>query len=169
MNREKDIRLVHLLRLASPALPVGAFCYSQALETAVDRSIVRDAPTAAQWIGDVMEYSVGRMEAPTLLRLMASWRRADFAAIDHWNGLFLSSRETAELRAETLQMGYSLKKLLIELEETHEVAQAHLGRREAIAFPTAFAFAAVHWQISTQAAMLGYLWSWLENQVMASV
>lgn len=169
MIAETDIRLVRLLQLASPALPVGAFSYSQALETAVNRSIVRDAPTAARWIGDVMEYSVGRMEAPTLLRLIAAWRRRDFAGIDNWNGLFLASRETAELRAETAQMGFSLRKLLVELEETHEAAQAHLTRVEEIAFPTTFAFAAVHWRISTRAAMLGYLWSWLENQVMASL
>ena len=169
MIAEIDIRLVRLLQLASPALPVGAFSYSQGLETAVDRNIVRDAPTAAQWIGDVMEYSVGRMEAPTLIRLIAAWRRRDFAAIEYWNGLFLASREAAELRAETVQMGYSLRKLLLELEETREAAQAHLARLEEIAFPTAFAFAAVRWQISTQAALLAYLRSWLENQVMASL
>jgi len=169
MKAESEIRLVRLLQLVSPALPVGAYSYSQALEAAVDRSIVRDAPTAAQWIGDVMEYSVGRMEAATLLRSIAAWRARDIAAIDNWNALFFASRETAELRAETAQMGYSLRKLLRELAGPNEEAQAHLARLDEIAFPTSFAFAAVHWQISAQAALAGYLWSWLENQVMASL
>ncbi len=169
MSHQSDIRLARLFQLASPALPVGAYSYSQGLEAAVDRSIVHDAATAAQWIGDALEYTVGRMEALTLLRSITAWRARDFAAVDNWNALFLASRETAELRAETAQLGYSLRKLITELEETNEIARAHLARLEEIAFPTAFAYAAVGWQIAAQAALLAYLWSWLENQVMAAL
>ena len=169
MKAASDIRLARLLQLASPALPVGAYSYSQGLEAAVDRRVVRDAVTAAQWIGDLLEYSVARMEAPVLLRLIGAWRGFDFAAIDHWNALFLASRETAELRAETVQMGFSLRKLLIELEGTNEETRAHLTRLEEIAFPTSFAGAVAHWQIPTQPALVAYLWSWLENQVMAAM
>lgn len=169
MKIETDIRLVRLLQLASPALPVGAYSYSQGLEAAVDRGIVRDAPTALQWIGDMLEYSVSRMESPVVLRLITAWRASDFAAIDNWNALFLASRETSELRAETVQMGFSLVKLLTELEATNEETRAHLARLEEISFPTSFACAAAHWQISAQPALVAYLWSWLENQVMAAV
>lgn len=169
MKSASDIRLARLLQLASPALPVGAYSYSQGLEAAVDQRVVRDAATAAQWLGDLLEYSIARMDAPVLLRLIAAWRRGDFTAIDHWNGLFLASRETAELRAETVQMGFSLRKLLIELEGTNEETRAHLTRLEEIAFPTSFAGAVAHWQIPTQPALVAYLWSWLENQVMAAM
>jgi urease accessory protein len=169
MKSDTDIRLVRLLQLASPTLPVGAYSYSQGLEAAVDRRIVRDAPTAAQWIGDLLEYSIARMEAPVVLRLIAAWRAGEFAAIDNWNALFLASRETSELRAETLQMGFSLRKLLTELEGTNEEARAHLACVEEIAFPTSFAWAVAHWQISAQPALVAYLWAWLENQVMAAV
>jgi urease accessory protein len=150
-------------------LPVGAYSYSQGLEAAVERRIVRDAPTAAQWIGDMLEYSVSRMEAPVLLRLIAAWDASDFAAIDNWNALFLASRETAELRAETLQMGFSLRKLLTELAATNEVTRAHLACLEEIAFPTPFACASAQWQIAAQPALVAYLWAWLENQVMAAL
>ncbi len=168
MKAEIDIHLARLLQLASPALPVGAYSYSQGLEAAVDRSLVRDAPAALQWIGDMLEYSVSRMEAPVVLRSIAAWRTSDFAAIDNWNALFLASRETSELRAETVQMGYSLRKLLTELEGTDEETRALLARLEEIAFPTAFACAVAQWQISAQPALVAYLWSWLENQVMAA-
>jgi urease accessory protein len=169
MKAQTDIRLVRLLQLASPALPVGAYSYSQGLEAAVDKSIVRDAPTAARWIGDMLEYSIAPMEAPLLLRSIAAWRACDFAAIDNWNALFLASRETSELRAETVQMGFSLRKLLTELNGMNEDARAHLARLEEIAFPTAFACAVARWRILPQPALVAYLWAWLENQVMAAV
>jgi len=169
MKAETDLRLARLLQLASPALPVGAYSYSQGLEAAVEKKIVCDASTAAQWIGAMLEYSVAPMEAPVLLRSIAAWRASDFVAIDNWNALFLASRETSELRAETVQMGYSLRKLLTELEGTNEEARAHLARLEEIAFPTPYAFAVSQWQIPAQPALVAYLWAWLENQVMAAL
>jgi urease accessory protein len=169
MKAASNIRLARLLQLASPALPVGAYSYSQGLEAAVDQRVVRDAVTAAQWIGDLLAYSVARMEAPVLLRLIAAWRGGDFAAVEKWNALFLASRETSELRAETVQIGFSLRKLLTELEGTNEETRAYLARLEEIAFPASFACAVAHWQIPTQPALVAYLWSWLENQVMAAM
>lgn len=169
MKNETGVRLVRLLQLASPTLPVGAFSYSQGLEAAIDGNIVRDALTASQWIGDLLEYSVARTEAPLLLRSMSAWGASDFAAIERWNELFLASRETAELRAEAVQMGYSLRKLLMELEQANEQACAHLARVDEIAFPTSFAYAAAQWQIPAEPALVAYLWAWLENQVMAAV
>ena len=146
-----------LLQLASPALPVGAYSYSGGLEAAAEAGIVKDAATARRWIADVLEFSLARMEAPILLRLMK--RPEDRGEL---NELFLASRETAELRAETAQMGFSLNKLLPEL---------GLERLELdeISFPAAFAHAAVSWKIDPQAALTAYLWSWVENQVMAAI
>jgi len=81
---------------------------------------------------------------------------------DNLNELYLASRETAELRAETLQMGYSLCRLL------RELGMEGVPEGE-VAFPIAFAFAAQTWGISAEDAVQAYLWSWLENQVMAAV
>lgn len=162
-------RLVRLLQLASPILPVGAYSYSQGLESAVTAGIVRNAGAATRWIGGVLEYSVARMEAPVLLRLIESWRTDDYSAVGHWNNLFLAGRETAELRAETVQMGYSLRRLMAALEANNEKALAYLIGLEEISFPTGFAFAAAHWKIPANEALVAYLWAWLENQVMAAV
>jgi urease accessory protein len=146
-----------LLQLASPALPVGAYSYSGGLEAAVEAGVVKDAASAQQWIADVLEFSLTRMEAPILLRLMK--RPEDRREL---NELFLASRETAELRAETAQMGFSLNKLLPEL------GLKALDLEE-ISFPAAFAHAAASWGIGPQAALTAYLWSWVENQVMAAI
>jgi urease accessory protein len=146
--------LAKLLQLASPGLPVGAYSYSGGLEAAIDAGVVKDAASAERWIGDVLEFSVARMEAPMLFRMMKGQ--------GHWNETFLASRETAELRAETVQMGYSLNRLLKDL-GLGEVPVAEPS------FPAAFAYAATQWKIEAEAALQAYLWAWLENQVMAAV
>ena len=146
--------LAKLLQLASPTLPVGAYSYSGGLEAAVEAGVVHDAASAERWIGDVLEFSLVRLEGPMLFRM--------FKDPKHWNEAFLASRETAELRAETVQMGYSLNRLLKDL---------GLGEVpvEEPSFPAAFAYAAAKWRIEPGAALQAYLWAWLENQVMAAV
>lgn len=145
--------LVRLLQLASPALPVGAYSYSQGLEAAVEARIVQDAASAEGWIADALELAMGRFEAPVLWRMMQG---------EVLNDLFLGSRETAELRAETVQMGYSLKRLVSQL-DLGEVPEAEP------AYPSAYAFAVERMKLDPREALLAYLWSWLENQVMAAV
>ena len=148
------MNLARLLQLASPTLPVGAYSYSQGLESAIDAGYVRDADTAQEWIGDVLELSMARMEAQVL--------RAQIATpTQERNDFFVATRETAELRAETLQMGQALAKLLHDLNVPFSV--------EGPAYPTAFALAVRHWKIELHDAVVAYLWSWLENQVMAAV
>ena len=146
--------LAKLLQLASPTLPVGAYSYSGGLEAACEEGIVKDAASAERWIGDVLEFSMARMEAPILFRMMSEQKK--------WNEMFLASRESAELRAETVQMGYSLNRLFKDL---------GLGEVpvEEPSFPAAFAYAAAQWKIEPEAALQAYLWAWLENQVMAAV
>ncbi len=144
-----------LLQLASPALPVGAYSYSGGLEAAIEAGLVADAPGAQRWIGDVLEHTVARMEAPLLLRMI---EQPDA----RWNDMFVASRETAELRAETLQMGYSLNTLL-----------TGLGFEgccyEEPSYPAVFACAVRQWGIDARQALIAYLWTWVENQVIAAL
>ena len=156
------MNLARLLQLASPALPVGAYSYSGGLEAAIEAGVVHDAASAERWIGDVLEFSVARMEAPLLLSFLSGFRRKDLSETEKLNDMLLASRETAELRAETAQMGYSLNRLLKDL-GVGEVPVAEPS------FTAVFAFAAAHWQIEPEAALQAYLWAWLENQVMAAV
>jgi urease accessory protein len=157
---------VRLLQLASPTLPVGAYSYSQGLEAAIESRIVTDAASAERWIGDVLALAVAPMEAPVFLRLVAAWSANDPAAVARWNGEFVASRETAELRAETLQMGHSLRILL------RDLAVGDAARLEAVddlAYPAAFAAAVAAWDIDAREALAAYLFAWIENQVMAAI
>jgi urease accessory protein len=164
-----DLALARLLQLASPALPVGAYSYSQGLEAAVEAGLVRDAKSAGAWIGDVLAYAVARLEAPVWWRLQAPWSAGDLERVAHWNDIFLCTRESAELRAETLQMGYSLQRLLSEIDSFDAPSLTQLRGVQDITFPTVFAFAVVKWDIPARSALIAYLWAWLENQVMAAL
>jgi urease accessory protein len=168
-SHNADLALARLLRLASPILPVGAFSYSQGLEPAAERGLVRDEATAQRWIGDVLAHSVATFEAPIWSRLYRAWEAGDAKAAADWNQVFLAGRESAEFRAETLQMGYSLRTLLIDSAEFDDMRLTLLREVEDAAFPTAFSFACAAWQIAERQGLLGYLWAWLENQVSAAM
>jgi len=101
--------------------------------------------------------------------MMEALAANDYAALAKWNTWFRSGRETAELRTETLQMGHALVTLLKDLPfcSADEVAELHgIG---ALTYPAVYAFAAHHMHVEREPALVGYLWSWLENQVMAAL
>jgi hypothetical protein len=141
-----------LLQLASPSLPVGAYSYSQGLEAAVEAGIVTDAASAEAWIGDVLELSVASMEAPVAAASHRAWRAGDLDAVRRWNEEFVASRETAELRAETLQMGFSLANLL------RDLAVGDLAMEDA-AYPAVYAYAVARWEVEAHEALSAYLFS----------
>lgn len=158
--------LAQLLRLASPLLPVGAYSYSQGLEWAIEEGAIRDEQTASQWISDALRFNIGTLEAPIWQRLYQAWDEGDFDAARHWNARFVAIRETAELRAETQQMGGALK---LVLDATGELDTAALEAMEALAFPTAFSFAAHGFGVPLREGLTGYLWAWGENQVSSAM
>jgi len=164
-----DLALVRLLRLASPMLPVGAFSYSQGFETAAELGWVTNEASAAQWIDDVLSFNFARFEAPIWSRLYRAWYAEDHAAAERWNAVFLAGRESAELRAETMQMGYSLRTLFVTGEEFNSSELRSLGAIEGPAFPTVFTFACARWRIREDRGLLGYCWAWLENQAGAAM
>jgi urease accessory protein len=161
------MNLARLLQLASPALPVGAYTYSQGLEWAVEAGTVKDEATALAWIGDQLEWNLGRFEAPLLVRMMVAWQQgsADLTL----DATYLASRETAELRAESLQMGYSLRRLLGELNELPADFMAAIAVPPAPTFAYIWSGVATVWEIPPAEALTAWLWSWAENQVMTSL
>jgi urease accessory protein len=161
--------LVRLLQLASPVLPIGAYSYSQGLEWAVEAGEVCDAASAGRWIGDVLELVMAPGEAAVLSRVLAAAEQGDWPRLATWNAWFRASRETAELRAETEQTGGSLAKLVGELGLLDTCAMETLPSLAPITLPAAYALAARAFAVPRDAALTGYIWSWLENQVLAAI
>jgi urease accessory protein len=157
--------LLRLFHLVSPALPVGAYAYSQGLEYAVHAGWVRDESTAFEWLSGLARHGLGTLDLPILLRLHAAWNAGDEAHVRHWTAQLIASRETAELRAEELHLGRALARVLPEL----GLSEGERWRDAAPAYATMFALAAARWGVPARAALLGYLWAWSENQVLAAL
>jgi urease accessory protein len=160
--------MIRLLQLASPTLPVGAYSYSQGLERAVEDGIVTNEHSAASWVEDALCITVGAFEGPMLNRMLEAAGRRDISRLRILNAEFLASRESAELRAESVQMGHSLARLLGEIEEARpalDLVQSVPGP----AYPCSWSCAAAAFALPPEQAYAAYLWAWAENQVMAAV
>ncbi|MBV8586603.1 MAG: urease accessory protein UreF [Verrucomicrobia bacterium] len=161
--------LVSLLQLASPALPLGAFSYSQGLEAAIEAGIIRDETTTRSWITSGLHEVLGRCELPVMFAQFASWQTNavdDLRRVDHW---FRVTRETKELREETEQMGWSLVRLALSLEINDPPRRKTLAEMRPIGFPSAYAFVAQGLQLNSEAAATAFAFSWVENQVSVAV
>ncbi len=159
-------RLLRLMHLASPALPIGAYAYSQGLESAVEHGWVTSEDAAQRWIVDLLEQVLARTDLPLLKRMHAAWQSRDGAAIQNWNALLLALRESHELHLEDTQLGAALARLL----RDQGCADATpWSERNDTAYATMFALAAVHWDLESADAMNAYAWAWCENQIAAAI
>lgn len=157
---------LRLLQLVSPALPIGAYAYSQGLEWAVEAGWVHDTERLAAWLRDQLEHGLARVDLPVLHRLLVAVSSGDEAALARWSTWLLASRETRELRADDVDRGRALVRLLREL----GVSGAHaFESRGAVPLALAWALAATAWDIPAPSALRAYAWGWLENQVIAGV
>ncbi len=161
----EPLPLLRLFHLVSPALPVGAYAYSQGLEYAVHAGWVSDEASAFEWLRGLLRESVGTLDLPIVLRLQAAWTDEDARAVERWNQTLIAARESAELRAEDRHLGGALARVLVEL----GIGQARDWLDRSAAFATLFTLAAARWRIAPEATLSGYLWAWTENQVLAAV
>lgn len=167
MNTDLE-EIAALMQLASPALPIGGYSYSQALEAAIDSTLVSDAVSAQQWIGDLFLGVFTRSEAPLWLMSHSAWSKYDFVLCAELNDYFLASRETSELRAETEQMGWSLLQLAQSLGWGGEAIK-QLTLLKPLSLITAHSYACYHLGIQAHNGLTAYSFTWLENQVAAAV
>ncbi len=159
--------LLGLMQLVSPTLPIGAFAYSQGMETAIERGWIVDEAEARGWIMGVLQHSLVALEVPLLERSYRAWQQGDQNALMRWNRFLFASRESRELYEEERQLGRALARLLRDLEVTG--AAEWNARDSQPALVTMFALAAVRWDVPMQQATEGFLWSWCENQVAAAL
>lgn len=160
--------LLQLIWLASPALPVGGFSYSEGLETAIDRGLVRSEAEAGDWLLDQLHLGLSQADLPVLAKAMQAWAAGDAPQIAALNDWALRTRDTAEFRRQAEQTGRSLVEWLKNRAPDPRVAM--LGAlRPAPAWPVAFALAAVQAQASPRDALLAFAFGWAENLAQAAI
>jgi len=168
------LAFLQLLQLASPTLPVGAYSYSEGLETLCTQGKIGDRLTLTHWLQQELSYGAVRLEAAVLVRAMA----ADINTLKYWNNWLSATRESAELRASSWQMGTSLVKLMMDIlpKGDQGVVDCKLQAVLDASYPQgvcnfaiAFGIAAAIWQIDQESAVMAYLHSWATNLIGAGV
>jgi urease accessory protein len=166
----KPATLLRLMWLASPALPVGGFSYSEGLESAVESGAVSTEATAGDWLIQQMQLALARCDGPVVAQAGRAWRDDDAARIAKLNAWVTSTRETTELRLQAEQMGRSLTEWLKNGEQASDpriVALAALS--PAPTWPVAYALATVLAGADEREALLAFAFGWAENMVQAAM
>ena len=161
--------LLQLIWLASPALPIGGFSYSEGLEAAVDRAGVTTEATAHTWLMDQLRLSLARADLAVVAKAIPAWRRKDIETVNGLNDWMLLSRESSELRLQTEQMGRSMMDWL---RNQHADNPALLELTRACpspTYPVAFALAASSTQAGVRDCLTSFAFGWAENMTQAAV
>lgn len=164
--------LLQLMWLASPALPVGAFSYSEGLEAAVDAGTVADEPLAARWLLDQLQLGLARSDLALAAQAIGAWQRHDTAAVGDLNAWVTTTRESSELRRQSEQLGRSmlewLKNRAPGAAADRRVADL-AALRPAPTWPVAFALAAAQTGAPLHECLLSFAFGWAENMVQAAL
>ena len=161
-------QLLQLMWLASPALPVGGFAYSECLESAVDAGAVAGESDARGWLLDQLHLSLARSDLAVLAQAVQAWRQQDHVRVAALNRWVLQTRESSELRAQSEQMGHSLLEWL----RNHTTAGAEQIELLAVASPTypiAFSLAVSATSAPLRDCLLAYAFGWAENMVQSTI
>ena len=163
--------LLQLIWLASPALPVGGFSYSEGLESAIENAGLASEAAVAHWLLDQLHITQARGDMALIAKAVGAWRRADWAQVRDLNAWVLHTRETSELRLQTEQMGRSMADWLRNQYQNDEAlmpAVRHLAQLSPT-YPVAFALAASTTQATVRDVLLAYAFGWAENMVQAAL
>ena len=163
--------LLQLIWLASPALPVGGFSYSEGLEASVEWCGVTTESIASNWLSDQLHLTLARGDLAVVAKALTAWPRGDLAHVRELNDWVLQTRESSELRLQTEQMGRSL----VDWQRNQDAGQPDRQRElDALAamsptYPVAFALAASRTQAPVRDALLAFAFGWAENMVQAAL
>lgn len=163
-----DASLMQLMWLASPALPIGGFSYSECLEAAVDTGLIATESEASAWLLDQLHLTQARGDLAVVAQAVPAWQQADHASVAELNAWVLHTRESSELRAQSEQMGRSLLEWL----RNHTTARPEqisvLGALQPT-YPLAFALAASATCAPVRDCLVTLAFGWAENMVQAAI
>lgn len=168
-----DLQILQLLRLVSPALPVGAFAYSQGLEGGVEQGWIKNEEDSFEWIAGILQNSIAGLDLSALYWQLNSLKNKEINKFIDFNDTIFAYRETAEFRLESHQMGQALFRLLRDTNALGKGNDIDIILNETqfkhVDWVSAFAVAANSVNLNEQQAMLGYAWAWCETQVAAAI
>ncbi|UXH80814.1 urease accessory protein UreF [Roseateles amylovorans] len=163
--------LLRLVWLASPALPIGAFSYSEGLEAAVEHGHVHDDQSTAIWLTQQLAL-LARGDLAAIAHGIAAWRTQDEPALRDLADWLRRTRDGAEARLQSEQMGQSL---LAWLRPQGMASPAQLALLTDVAagqsppYPLVMALALSTVEVPIEQALQAQAFGWAENQVQAAL
>jgi urease accessory protein len=162
-----DQETLYLLQLFSPTLPVGAYSYSEGLESIVANEKIANKKQLFNWLEQELSGGTIRIEISVFLRIYRSFQSSNIKSVCYWNQWLSAARETTELREQSWQMGQSLIRLLTELEPKLVLSIASVSSPHN--YTCACAIASIWWQIQPKTAIVSYLYAWATNIISAAI
>ena len=159
---------ISLIWLASPALPVGGFSYSEGLESAIEHGRVYDEKSCEAWLLGQMRLTQARGDWAVVAQAIEAWRSGDVSrlhALAHWLD---ATRESAEIRLQSEQMGRSMLEWLRNQEAIDDTTIA-LCNQWVPTYPLMFALALSHTGADLASCLQAYAFGWAENMVQAAI
>jgi urease accessory protein len=153
-----------LLFLASPALPAGAFAFSQGLESAVAEGIVASSKDLENYLADLLAGSLSTFDLPLLFRAFKAALLGDASDLAAASQIALAGRETRELYMAEKEMGRALGRLAKSLYPDKMEKIGNLGFVGAFGLLAALAFPT----LTQRGVGLAYAYGFLENQLAAA-
>lgn len=164
-NAHSASSLLQLIWLASPALPVGGFSYSEGVEAAVEWAGIDSEAKATEWLTDQLHLSFARGDLALVAQAIAAWRANDMARVRALNEWVMVTRESAEFFLQTEQMGRSF----VEWLKLHHDDTAEVFANLPATYPVAFAFAVSRTGATVHDGCLAFAFGWAENMIAAAV
>ena len=161
--------LLQLMWLASPALPIGGFSYSEALESAIDRVGLQHSDEVGGWLREQLLLVLARSDLALVASAITAWRDGDLARVQTLNAWVLRSRESSELRLQAEQMGRSMMDWLRNQHADDGDLIALTRLCDTTTYPVAFALAASLTQAPLADCLGSFAFGWAENMVQAAV
>lgn len=162
---------LQLMWLASPALPIGGFSYSEGLESGVNAALVATESEAADWLQHQLHLTQSRGDMAAIAQAMPAWASDDRPRLQALNDWVRHTRESSEFRLQTEQMGRSLVEWMKNryADDDHALERIHWLAAQDASYPMAFALAAMLTGSAARDALLAYTFGWAENMVQAAI
>jgi len=149
-------QILRLLQITSPALPVGAYSYSEGIEYLCSSGVIQTDADLYYWLKREMRFGFISNETTIALRAHQAMLKNDLVALKYWNSWLSATRETEEL-----WQSQSINQILPTAKENAEGQGCN--------YAIAFGIVAANLEIDAINTVLGYTHSWVSNLVSAAV